>query len=154
MNEDTRSRLYFPALGRLYSSLEWLAHPMLRIFVGLNLIPHGAQKLFGMFGGGGLGGTGQFLESIGYTPGLFWAMAVGSLEFFGGLALVLGLFTRPVALAVAVFMASAVSFHLGNGFFWGKGGYEYPLLWGIAALYLVLRGSGSLSLDRAIGKEF
>jgi putative oxidoreductase len=153
MNE-TRDRLYIPALGRLYSSFEWLAHPMLRIFVGLNLMPHGAQKLFGMFGGGGLSGTGAFMESIGYTPGVVWAAAVGILEFFGGLALVLGLFTRPVALAVAIFMASAVAFHLGKGFFWSSGGYEYPLLWGIAALYLVLRGSGPLSIDRAIGREF
>lgn len=150
----TQTRLYIPALGRLYSGLEWLAHPMLRIFVGLNLMPHGAQKLFGMFGGGGLSGTSRFLESTGYTPGIFWAAAVGALEFFGGLALVLGLFTRPVALAVAVFMASAVSFHLGNGFFWAKGGYEYPLLWGIAALFLALRGAGPLSLDHKIGKEF
>lgn len=154
MNEESRSQLYIPALGGLYSSLEWLAHPLLRVFVGLNLMPHGAQKLFGMFGGGGLSGTGGFLESIGYTPGLFWAMAIGVVEFFGGLALVLGLFTRPVALAVAIFMATAVMFHLGKGFFWTGGGYEYPLLWGIAALFLALRGSGPLSLDRAIGKEF
>ena len=153
MNENN-TRLIIPALGGIYSSLGWLAEPLLRVLVGINLVPHGAQKLFGMFGGYGISGTGQFLESVGYTPGAFWALAIGCVEFFGGIALVLGLLTRPVAFAVAVFMATAVSFHLGKGFFWTGGGFEYPLMWGVAAFYFVLRGAGPISLDAKLGRQF
>lgn len=148
-----KSAYLMPALGGIYSSLGWLAEPLLRVFVGLLLLPHGAQKLFGMFGGGGIAGTAQFLESVGYTPGVFWALVIGVVEFVGGLALIVGLFTRPVALAVAIFMGAAVLFHLGNGFFWTDAGYEYPLLWGIAALFFAIRGGGRYSLDATLGKE-
>ena len=65
----------------------------------------------------------------------------------------LGLFTRPAAAAIAVFMANAVLFHLPNGFFWSKGGFEYPLLWGIVALSFAIRGGGRYSLDAKLGRE-
>lgn len=126
-----------------------LAEPALRATVGLLLVPHGYAKLFG-----GLQGTADFFASVGYEPAFALALTVGLVEFVGGLMLALGLLTRPVALAVAVFMANAVLFHAGNGFLWTQGGYEYPLMWGIAALFFAVRGGGRVSLDRLLGREF
>ncbi len=150
-----KPELYIPALSGIYSALDGWAEPILRIFVGLMLIPHGAQKLFGMFGGGGISGTAQFFESSGYTPAVFWAAVVGITEFFGGIAITLGLFTRLAALFVFIQMCVLVfSFHMPNGFFNFKGGYEFPLLWGIAALFFLIRGGGRFSLDTKMSKEF
>lgn len=148
-----QQRLVIPALAPLYRSLSPFMEPLVRVTTGLLLVPHGAQKLFGAFGGGGLAGTGQFLESIGYTPGFLWALALGGLEFFGGILLALGLFTRPVAVAVTVFMLQAVLFHGPNGFFWPDGGFEYPLFWGIVALSFAIRGGGPYSLDARLRRE-
>lgn len=149
-----KSGLVIPALAPLYSSLDNLAWLALRVATGALLMPHGAQKLFGAFGGGGLDGTAQFFESVGYPAPAAMALLVGVIEFFGGLCLVLGLLTRPVAVAVAVFMAVAVQFHAANGFFWPAKGFEYPLLWGTAALFFAIKGGGAYSLDRKIGREF
>ena len=78
----------------------------------------------------------------------------GLIEFFGGLALAAGLATRFVAALVFGVMAVAVVFvHLPVGFFWMTGGFEYPLLWGVVALYFVVRGGGRYSLDAVIGRE-
>ena len=154
--EPTTVRLIVPALGPLYARLSGLSYPMIRFFTGLILVPHGAQKLFGWFGGRGLEATGQSLSAnLGLEPGLLFALLVGATEFFGGLFLAVGFLTRPSAVAIAVVMAVAVfAVHLPNGFFWGAGGYEYPLLWGLVALALALRGGGELSVDRALGREF
>jgi uncharacterized membrane protein YphA (DoxX/SURF4 family) len=81
------------------------------------------------------------------------AVAIGLLEFVGGLLLALGLFTRPIAAAVAVFMAVALVVHWPAGYAWNAGGWEMPLFWGLIALALVIRGGGALSLDRALGRE-
>ncbi len=139
----------------LISALDRLAvfgWPLVRIITGLLLIPHGAQKLFGWFGGHGLTATGQFFEStLGMSPGLLWAGLAGAVEVFGGLALVLGLLTRPAALAVAVLMLVALTVHLPQGFFWTEGGIEFPLMWGVLALALFLRGGGAYSLDAKLG---
>ena len=146
-------RHVLPALAPVYRGLAPLMEPLVRATAGLLLVPHGAQKLFGAFGGGGLAGTAQFLDGIGYQPGMLWALALGSLEFFGGILLALGLFTRPVAAAVVVFMAIAVLHHLPSGFFWPDGGFEYPLLWGVVALSFAVRGGGRYSLDAKLGRE-
>ncbi len=145
-----------PALAPLYRSLSRFADPLMRAAVGLLLMPHGAQKLFGGFGGYGLEGTaGFFAGNLGLEPGLFWAGLVGGVEFFGGLFLAVGFLTRPVAAAIAVVMAVAVfRVHLGAGFFWTEGGYEYPLMWGLLALGFALRGGGAYSIDGRIGREF
>ncbi len=80
---------------------------------------------------------------------------MGGTEFFGGLLLAIGLLTRPAAVGVVIVMAVAVfAVHLPNGFFWGAGGYEYPLLWGLLALAIAFRGGAEMSLDRMIGREF
>jgi len=155
MNDNVKTPArYLPALASIDRSLENWMTPLLRVTTGLLLMPHGAQKLFGMFGGGGLEGTAGFLGSVGYPAPYLMALAIGMVEFFGGLLIALGFLTRPAALAVAIFMAFAVSFHLGNGFFWTARGFEYPLLWGIAALFFAVKGGGNISIDRKIGREF
>lgn len=152
----SETRPIVPALGPLYARLSRLSWPMVRAFTGIMLVPHGAQKLFGWFGGNGLSATAQgFEQHLGLAPGLLWAGLTAGTEFFGGLLLVFGLLTRPAAVGVVILMAVAViHVHLPNGFFWGDGGFEYPLLWGLIALAIAFRGGGEMSLDRAIGREF
>jgi putative oxidoreductase len=148
--------LFIPALAPLYARLSGLSYPMIRFFTGLILVPHGAHKLFGWFGGRGLEATAEgFSANLGLEPGIVFALLVGATEFFGGLFLAIGFLTRPSAVAITVVMAVAVfAVHLPKGFFWGAGGYEYPLLWGLVALALAFRGGGELSVDRALGREF
>ena len=150
---EATQRLYIPALGGIYSSVSDFAEPILRIALGGILIPHGCQKLFGMFGGMGLTANAALFERLGYSPGMFWGTLVGLTEFIGGILLVLGLFTRFAAAAVLIFMIVAVKFTSAKGFFWSAGGFEFPLLLGICALFFVIRGGGHLSLDRTVGRE-
>jgi putative oxidoreductase len=127
---------------------------ILRVPVGLILAAHGAQKLFGWFGGYGLEATGQWMASIGLVPGLLMAFLAGAAEFFGGLALALGLLTRPAALVNAVAMAVATFVvHLENGLFMSNNGYEYALILLAASLALMVSGGGKLSADRAISQR-
>ncbi len=143
------------AAPNFFERLSSLGYPLMRITAGLLLMPHGAQKLFGWFGGYGLDATGQFFATnLGMEPGYLIALLAGLVEFFGGLALVLGLLTRPAALAIAVLMAVALNVHTGNGFFWTNGGVEYPLMWGLIALGIFLRGGDTWSLDARLGLRF
>lgn len=126
----------------------------LRIPVGIIFAAHGAQKLFGWFGGYGLEGTGQFFGSVGLNPGYLMALLAGTAEFLGGLALILGLLVRPAAAALAFAMLIAIfAVHIGNGFFMDKGGYEYALALFAASLSLVFSGGGRFSVDRALTGE-
>merc|ERR1712023_420967 len=101
---------------------------VLRVPIGLILAAHGAQKLFAWFGGYGLEGTGQWMASIGLEPGYLMALLAGGAEFFGGLALVLGLLTRPAAVVAAFTMLVAIfAVHIGNDLFMANNGYEYAL---------------------------
>lgn len=139
-----------PLLDRIARPYAPFAEPLVRATIGLFLVPHGAQKLFGWFGGYGLEATGQFFATkLGLPASL--ALAAGVIEVFGGLALALGLGTRLAALLVAGLMfVAAFKVHLGAGFFWTSGGYEYPLMWGLVALAFVLQGGGRYSLDALI----
>jgi len=150
---EATQRLYVPALGGIYTAVSEFAEPILRIGLGGILIPHGCQKLFGLFGGMGLTANAALFERLGYSPGMFWGTLVGCTEFIGGILLVLGLFTRFAAAAVLIFMIVAVKFTSAKGFFWSAGGWEYPLLIGICALFFLIRGGGHCSLDRTIGRE-
>ncbi|KJS08101.1 MAG: hypothetical protein VR73_06885 [Gammaproteobacteria bacterium BRH_c0] len=123
----------------------------LRMGAGVIFVAHGAQKLFGWFSGYGIAGTGQWMESIGLTPGYLMALGAGSAEFFGGLLLILGLLTRPAAVVLAFTMLVAiVAVHIGNGLFMANNGYEFGLALLVIAIALALRGAGSLSLDHLI----
>jgi len=142
-----------PALAPITEALSPFAEPLIRIAAGLLLLPHGAQKLFGWFGGYGIEATGQFFSAkLGLPASL--ALLAGLIEFFGGLMLAAGLATRLAAALVVGLMAVAVlRVHLGAGFFWTSGGFEYPLFWGIVVFAFVIRGGGRYSLDALIGHE-
>lgn len=124
---------------------------ILRITAGVTLVAHGSQKLFGWFGGYGLAGVGEWMESIGLAPGYLMALMAGSAEFFGGLALILGLLARPAAAVLAVTMLVAIaSVHLANGFFMSNNGYEFALALLAISLAVLSEGAGKLSLDQRI----
>ena len=124
---------------------------VLRVFVGIIFAAHGSQKLFGWFGGGGLAGTAQWMESIGLAPGTLMALLSGGTEFFGGLALIIGLLARPAALGLSFTLLVAIfSVHIHNGLFMANNGYEFALALLGGALAVLLEGAGKLSVDRAI----
>ena len=149
----TPAKPLVPAFASITDTLSPFAEPLVRVTAGLLLVPHGAQKLFGWFGGYGIKATGQFFAAkLGLPASL--ALTAGIIEFFGGLLLAAGIATRPVAALVFGLMAVAVvQVHLPAGFFWTSGGYEYPLLWGIVALSFVIRGGGRYSVDGLIARE-
>lgn len=145
------TRRYIPALGRIWDGLSDFAYPIVRIATGAMLIPHGIPKLFG----GAAPGTAQFFTKMGLEPALPLVYYIGALEFFGGILLILGLLTRLVAIQVVGFMLVAVVVaHWANGFFWTKGGYEYPLLLMILGIVILIRGGGRYSVDSKLGREF
>lgn len=140
-----------PFLTRLLATDAGHGALALRVPVGIIFIAHGAQKLFGWFGGYGLEGTGQFFGSVGLNPGTLMALLAGAVEFFGGLALVLGLLVRPAAAALAGAMVIAIfAVHAGKGFFADKGGYEYALALFAASLSLLFSGGGRGSADAVL----
>ena len=119
---------------------------LLRVFPGLVFTFHGAQKLFGAFGGGGLQGTTQFFESIGIPFASLNAAMAGGIEFFGGLALIAGVATRLVSLPLVVTMIVAIVTVHPSGFDARQGGMEYPLtLAGVTAAVFLL-GPGRFRL--------
>lgn len=125
-----------------------------RLVFGLLLAAHGAQKLFGWFGGYGLGGTAGFMESLGFRPGRLFAAAAGAGELAGGLLTALGAL-GPVgpALMIAVMVVAIGSVHWTHGVFAAKNGVELPLLNAVAALAVGLVGPGLYSIDAALGLE-
>ena len=138
-------------LDRVLSTDDGAGALALRIPVGIIFAAHGAQKLFGWFGGHGLEGTGEIFASVGLTPGYWMALLAGVVEFFGGLALVIGLLIRPAAAALAVAMLIAIFVvHWGTGFFASSGGYEYALALFAASVALLFSGGGRYSLDDAL----
>ncbi|MET8689594.1 DoxX family protein [Streptomyces sp. NPDC004732] len=124
---------------------------LLRAGTGGVLAAHGAQKLFGWFGGGGVEGTGAFMESVGYAPGKLNAVVAGLCEAGGGALLALGLGTPAAGSAAAGAMAGAVALHAPNGFFSQGGGYEYPAFLGMVSAALAVTGPGRYSADHALG---
>lgn len=123
----------------------------LRVGAGVIFAAHGAQKLFGWFGGYGLESTGAWMASIGIEPGVLMAALAGSAEFFGGLLLIVGLLVRPAAVALAITMIVAiVTVHLPNGLFMSNNGYEFGLALLVMSVGLVFRGAGSISVDRLL----
>ncbi|WP_025686067.1 DoxX family protein [Paenibacillus maysiensis] len=121
---------------------------LLRLVVGLLLVGHGAQKLFGWFGGYGPKGTGAWMESVGIKPGVFMAVSAGLMELLGGALFALGLLTPLAALFITVTMLGAIfKVHGQNGIWATANGYEYPLVLIAVVVGIALTGAGSYSID-------
>jgi putative oxidoreductase len=145
-------RLFFPQLEAFYAKVRELSWPLIRITIGGMLLVHGINKIMGP----GVDGVAKGMATRGLEPAVAAASSVMFLETVGAGLIILGLFTRPVAAAIAIEFA-VITFvaHWGNGFGWSnpRGGWEYPLLWGLMFLAVALRGGGPYSLDRRIGRE-
>ncbi|MFV0447854.1 MAG: DoxX family protein [Vibrio sp.] len=142
------------ALKKLLASNAGFAPLALRLPISIIFMAHGSQKLFAWFGGYGLQGTGQWMASIGLEPGVLMAFLAGSGEFFGGLFILIGLFTRPAAAVLAFTMAVAIlSTHISNGLFLSNGGYEFGLALLAAAVSLAISGAGKLSVDNILSQS-
>ena len=127
---------------------------LLHAVVGIFFVGHGAQKLFGAFGGYGIEGTAGFMESVGLRPGRLHAIAAGLSELVGGALLALGLFTPFAAvLLVAVMVASIATVHRGKGMFNENGGWELTVTFALVAVALAAAGPGDWSLDAALGLD-
>ncbi len=125
---------------------------LLRLVLGVTLAGHGAQKLFGVFGGGGLQGTGKGFGMLRFRAPALMAFLAGLGEFGGGLGFAAGFLTPFAALALAVVMLNAIfTVHVKNGFWAGANGYEYNLLIWSGAVAVAAMGPGRFSLDRAFG---
>jgi putative oxidoreductase len=145
-------RLIIPGLAGFYRLIAPLSYAFVRIVIALTFLPAGIDKMFE--GGAGRIAAGN-VAKLGFTPPLAWAWTVAGLEFFGAILLALGLFTRPIAFALAVELAViAFGIMAARGLFWTTGGIEVALLMGLATIGFVIGGGGRYSLDRLIGREF
>lgn len=147
-----------PLLSPLYQTLAPFADALLRIAVGLALVPHGLRNTFGFFPNTGvrahnLQQLAAQLDRDGYRPGRFWAAAISLTQLIGGPLLAVGLFTRPVAAVVLVFLlvADVERWRVGR-YFWNQLGLEYTLMWTIAAFYVLVHGGSLYSLDHLLGR--
>jgi putative oxidoreductase len=147
-------------LSDLYQTLAPFGYALLRIAVGLALVPHGLRNTFGFFPNTGavalnLKELAAGLDRGGYRPGKFWAVAISITQLVGGPLLAIGFLTRPVAVAVVLFLlvANVERWRVGK-YFWNKLGLEYTLMWTIAALYVLIEGGGLYSVDHLIGWDF
>lgn len=136
--------------GGLTSRSEWgfaWAPLVIRLALGAIFIAHGAQKLFGVFGGQGIDGVAEMTTGMGFRPAILWAWMLSLTEFFGGLAVLVGLLTRLAALGIFTVMAVAVATVHGRQGFFLPGGFEFNLALMAMALSLVISGAGRISLD-------
>ncbi len=125
---------------------------IVRLALGLAIAAHGAQKLFGWYGGYGLAGTGGFFEGLGFRPGKLFAGAAGSSEFLGGLLIATGLFGAVGSMLVlATMLVAMLTVHVKNGFWATNNGIEVPFIYATAAVTLAFSGFGSISLDALFG---
>lgn len=121
---------------------------IIRVVIGLTFMGHGAQKLFGWFGGYGPKGTGGWMESIGIKPGVQMAIIAGLSELVGGLLFASGLLTPVGAFLIASTMVVAIlKVHGQNGYWSDKGGFEYQLVLIAVVIGVALIGAGSYSVD-------
>jgi putative oxidoreductase len=145
---QTEPKLLLPQLQSFYDSVIPLAWPIVRIAIGLNLMIHGWGKVSR--------GPAAFVKpfaDLGFEPAILWVWGGLLIEFVGGIAIMLGLFTRFWAAAAAIEMAIISYIYLKNGFSWLNRGYEYTLMWGLICFAISLRGGGPYSLDRKLGRE-
>lgn len=146
------------AMDALAPTLLPIAETLLRVWVGLALVPHGLRMTFGLFPNTGLpvrnlGMLAEQLDRTGWRPGRFWAPAIAFVELVCGPLVALGLFTRAAAVPVLVFLlvANVERWRVGR-YFWNQMGLEYTLMWTLAAFWVLARGSGPYALDALIGR--
>jgi putative oxidoreductase len=149
----------FPQFAGLYAAAAPWVEAVLRVIVGLCLIPHGLRVYFGMFRNTGspinsLPMLIDVLDKQGYRPGRLWGPVIVLTELVGGPLLALGLFTRVVSVPIFILLAMSVVAHKRDGWFWNTTGMEYPLVWAAASAYFLVNGGGTISLDHFIGWEF
>lgn len=145
--ENSGRRLFIPALSGLYSSLHDSAETILRVVAGAALVTHGLGKISDPFGAAGM------VEGLGFYPGAFWSLLLSCTEFFGGLLIVIGLFTRPAAFAAMFVLLVTVWFHwitMGQGY----QGAEKSIIWAAIFLFFAIRGGNRHSVDARLGREF
>ena len=143
-------RPLIPALGRYYGVTSDLAYLVVRVTVGLMLIPHGYIKTMAM----GASAVAAMLTRYGIEPALPFAYLIIAIETIGGIMIAIGLLTRPVAvLAVIEFIVIIFVAHWHRGYGASGGGIEFPLMWGLMLLAITLRGGGPWSVDRKLGWE-
>ena len=141
-----------PELAVFFAALAPVAEALLSVVVGLALVPHGLRMTCGLFGDTGikvrsLGMLADQLDRTGWRPGRLWAPAIAAVELCCGPLLALGLFTRPAAAPVFVFLfASNFERWRVGGYFWNTQGLEYTLMWTVAAFYFLVHGGGTWSL--------
>ena len=158
---DPSISLVYPQLGALYQTLAPVAETLLRVMVGLALVPHGLRMTFGFFPTTGqplrnIGMLGDYLNNQGYRPGKLWAVAISLTQLICGPLLALGLLTRLAAVPIVLFLlvTNVERWRVGR-YFWNQLGLEYTLMWTLAAIYFLIHGGGAYSLDRLlIGLEF
>jgi putative oxidoreductase len=145
-------------LKRLMQTDEDVGMLIVRLTLGLVMFPHGAQKMLGWFGGGGFAGTLQGMTGMGLPAVAVFLVILA--EFFGSISLITGFLGRVGAFGILCVMLGAIFMvHLPNGFFMNwmgnqKGeGYEYHLLAIGIALAILVKGSGSLSMDRSMSDK-
>jgi putative oxidoreductase len=144
-----RRRLLVPSLAGLYELVSPLSYTLMRVTLGLVLMPHGVMKLFF----DDAPNAAKRMVALGLPNPMAWAYFIGALEFFGGAMLAVGLLTRIAAAGIAIQMAVISFLVLWPNWFWGNRGIEYPVMMMLFALAFAFGGGGRYSLDRLIGKE-
>ncbi|MBF0493640.1 MAG: DoxX family protein [Candidatus Omnitrophica bacterium] len=120
---------------------------VLRLGLGAIFLAHGAQNLFGMFGGVGIEGTTKMMESLGFSYPYYSAIVWSCAEFFGGMFLIMGFFARISAILIAALLVVSIyKINFSNGFFIQNGGYEFDLLMIIGCAQIAFMGGGNWSL--------
>ena len=146
-NSMSNTRLIIPALAPLYAKLTPVMETVMRVLAGGIMVTHGWPKVQAPMG------TADMVAKIGFAPTWFWAPGLAVVEFFGGILLLLGLLTRPVAVAMTVVLLVTVYFH------WvmlsqGLKGSELSILWAAITAYFAVKGGNQYSVDHKIGRAF
>jgi len=150
MNGQAQTKLIYPGLAGFYEKMMPIAATLVRIVVGIMFLMHVSGKF--KIGAGAV--AANIMAKNGLEPAMAFAYAAIALELIGGVALIVGLFTRFFAAALAIEMLIALlAVHLPRGYAVGGGGYEYVLLIGVVCFTIAMRGGGPYSVDRLIGKE-
>jgi putative oxidoreductase len=151
---DPATPYFIPSLASLYADFAPIAEVLLRAVTGLALVPHGLRMSFGFFSNTGLKVASLKMlaeRETGYGPGRLWAPAIAVTELVCGPLLALGLFTRPAAAPIFIFLAvSNVERWRVGRYFWNTLGLEYTLMWLTAAFYFLVHGGGVYSLDHIL----